>query len=776
MRPETPPLTVLQSAALVASAFGLTAVALTALGPLLAGSAWWWLCALVAASVFASGLGLRILRTPASLVPVLQIVVLVVVLTVLFGAGTAIAGIVPTGATFAHFGELASAGQASIVQQSTPAIAVPGILFVLSLATGLVAVVADIVVISLRVPAMAAIPALLPVAVPGFIVEGGTDFWTVLLTGATYLLLLRVDVAVRRRGELAVDPDDVAAPRVTAPHRTPGSSTVGATLGLAGVGLLVAAVLAQATPSITNPYLFGTGDRGPLFSRGVNPFIDLGQDLRRPEPLAALHYSTTGGERPYFTLLTLDRFEGDVWSATQAPLVEDQTVDDFPSPPGLDLGVARSLVRTTVVVDSVVTTWLPVPYPARSVQGLQGSWFWDAESLAVASADDDTAGQRYVVTHLDLDPTPEQLRTASRALPDEMERFLELPGGVPDIIGETTAEVTASAGSPYDAAVLIQRYLRSSEFSYSTESPVEEGYDGGSFDVIAEFLEVKEGYCVHFASTMAVMAREAGIPSRISLGYTGGTRGTGALAGEARYDVDTHDLHAWPELYFEGIGWMPFEPTPGRGSVPDYSRVSVLGDPGATTAPTPGASAPATEAGPAIPDDPTNGSAAGAAADRAAPLARLGLGVLIVALLLSIPAVARRAVRAWRRRRAWDGTDAAAAAWSEVEATATDLGDPPLVTESPRGFAARLAARDGLRDDAQARAALETLLGAVERHRFGRQAVRPDHPLTRDLDTVVRALEHGVQPAERFRAAAVPVSLMQRRESPMRGRERPADA
>ncbi|GLI28637.1 transglutaminase [Agromyces rhizosphaerae] len=777
MHGDSPPLTLSQTAALIGAAFALTAVALTSLGPLLAGSAWWWLCAIVAGAVFVSGLALRALRTPASAVPVLELVVLVAVLTAFFGGGTAIAGVLPTGATFAHFGELAAAGQTSIVQQSTPAIAVPGILFVLALATGLVAVVVDIVVVSLRVAALAALPALLPLAVPGFIVEGGTDFWTVLLTGAMYLLLLRVDVAVRRRGELAIEPEGDTAPRVTPPRRTPASSTVGATLGLAGVGLLTAAVLAQATPSITNPYLFGTGDRGPLFSRGVNPFIDLGEDLRRPDPVPAFHYSGTGRERPYFTLLTLDRFEGDVWVASEAPLQEEQTVDAFASPPGLDLGVARSLARTTVVVDDVITTWLPVPYPARSIQGLRGSWFWDAESFAVASADDDTRAQRYVVTHLDLDPTPEQLRAASRAVPEELASFVELPGGVPDVIGETTAEVTASAGSPYDAAVLIQRFLRGSAFSYSTEAPVEQGFEGGGFDVIAEFLDVREGYCVHFASTMAVMAREAGIPSRISLGYTAGSRGTGTLAGEARYDVDTHDLHAWPELYFEGIGWMPFEPTPGRGTVPEYSRVSVLADPGATRAPAPESQAPATDGGPVIPEDQAGGTAAGADADAGAPLARLGMVALAIGLVLAVPGVARRMVRAWRRRRAWDGPDAPVSAWAEIEAAAIDIGDPPTPFESPRSFAARLAERDGVAGDSEARAALERVLAGVERHRYGpRPAPPPDHPLTQDLDLVVHALERGLQPAERFRAIAVPVSLARPRESGVQGRPRSAGA
>ena len=97
------------------------------------------------------------------------------------------------------------------------------------------------------------------------------------------------------------------------------------------------------------------------------------------------------------------------------------------------------------------------------------------------------------------------------------------------------------------------------------EAPVDDGYDGDGFEVIAEFLEKKSGYCVHFSSAMAILARMAGIPARISLGYLPGDRVVGADT-RLSYTVGTDDLHAWPELYFSGVGWVPFEPTPGAGS------------------------------------------------------------------------------------------------------------------------------------------------------------------------------------------------------------------
>ena len=89
----------------------------------------------------------------------------------------------------------------------------------------------------------------------------------------------------------------------------------------------------------------------------------------------------------------------------------------------------------------------------------------------------------------------------------------------------------------------IQSYLRSAEFTYSLQSPVQGGYDGNGLSVLADFLTQKSGYCIHFASAMAVMARLEGIPSRIAVGYAPG-RSTGAtvsVAGQGplpEYEVD----------------------------------------------------------------------------------------------------------------------------------------------------------------------------------------------------------------------------------------------
>ncbi|ANJ26716.1 hypothetical protein ATC03_08320 [Agromyces aureus] len=759
--------------ALTTASFVLMVVATMSLGPLIADGGWWWLCAFVSAGVFFGGAGLRALRVPSALVPVLEGVVLLLLLTLLFGGSTSIAFIVPTPDTFAAFGELFTGSQRTIAQQTVPAVAVPALTFALALGVGLLSILLDVLVQIARVPALAAIPAFVPVVIPGFLVEAGADIPVLVATAAAYLLLLRVDVRVLRRARIdRGDDEDVAT--VSAPKRVPVASTLGASLGVAATGLVVASLLTASTPSISTSLLLGNGSQGALFARGVSPFLDLGRDLRRPEARPAFRYLAQDGDRPYFTLLTLDSFEGDVWSVTETPVDGDNTVDAMGAPEGLGAEVATSEHPIDVLVNEVRTTWLPVPYPSTRIEGLSGSWYWDDGPLTVRSVDTNTAGQRYEVTRLEVEPTVEQLRDAGG--PRSVDpRFLELPDAVPPIISDTAVRLAGSAATPYDAAVAIQAYLRSPEFEYSTEAPVADGYDGGGFEVIAAFLEAKSGYCVHFASTMAVLAREAGIPSRISVGYTSGTPTPERVDGVQRVEVDSHDLHAWPELYFEGVGWIPFEPTPGRGSVPEYSRpgagqaqTSVLPAAPSTTAPSTGR--------PEL--DPDRGLAGGAT-DPLQSQAPLRAGMLLVAVLalLLMPAGLRVLQRAMRRRRIRQRRGAANAAWDELRAQAADLGVGGA-DATPRAFAAYLASRPAFHD-AEVLAALLRLRDAVERARYGpgveatgdrgdQSAAAPAggvpraDPALLDLDVALRALIRDASARDRLIAALLPKSLADR--------------
>lgn len=757
--------TVGQRGALAGATLGLIVASASAMGPLITGSGWWWLCAFVAAVLLAVGVGLRATRLPGSLVPPLQGVAFLGVLTLAFGGSTSIAGVIPTLDTFALFGGLAEGAGMTIQQQTTPAIPVPALLFVLALGVGLLTIAADLSVQVARMPALAAAAALVPVMIPGFIIEDGAQPHTLVATAAAFLILLRVDVRVRRSTRPVVGGAGDDAPTVIAPRRIPVASTVASTVGVAAVGLLAASVLTVATPSISTSLLLGSPTAGTLFGRGVSPFIDLGRDLRRPAATPAFRYTASDGDRPYFRLLTLDRFEGETWGPSRHDLDSDHSVDAFPRPVGLSDDVEVEEHRIDVVVDDLRTTWLPVPFPTARIDGLRGSWFWEP-SFAVRSADTSTAGQRYQAVRLDLEPTADQLRAASAPF-GRFGAELALPEERPQVIRDTALAVTAGASTAYDRAVAIQNWLRGGEFAYSTEAPVEAGYDGGGFEVIAEFLEAKSGYCVHFASTMAVFARELGIPARIAVGYTAGTATEERIEGLTVLQVDSHDLHAWPELYFEGVGWVPFEPTPGRGVVPTYTRPS-----SSTTSPFPSSSAGAPGGASGRPElDPDRGLTLGgdAAARTASDAAlRLAIAVLVIGLAL-LPALVRRQ-QAWaRRRRIRRGREPATAAWAELVASARDLGVPTPAGVTPRAFAAALAARPAFADDVggDAGGALSVLRDAVEHERYGRRAVdgmpRAGHgpdELLAALDEVRAAIFADARAADRARAALLPPSLL----------------
>ncbi|MCU1443940.1 MAG: hypothetical protein JWQ59_2090 [Cryobacterium sp.] len=745
---------------------------LAALGPLLRGSGWWFASAFVGLVVIASAAWFRTLRVAPSFVPVAALGVLLALLTLLFGGGSGLFWLIPMPETLGRFGELVSAGAISIQQQSAPAEPIDGIVFILASGTGLIAVAMDVLALTLRWPALAGLPMLIPVAVPGLIIDGGADAGALMLTGAAYLVLLRVDVRVRRLAEATFPDPGRDAPRVIAPVTRGGPGPLWGSLVVGGIGIVSALVLSTATPAFTAGSLINSGANGQLFAAGVSPMVDLGQDLRRPQPGPALHYRTNATKLPYFKLLTLDQFVGRTWTAraTRSGTAEGETndgVNSLASPPGLSSRVGTTETTTDIVIDGVETTWLPVPVPATEVAGLEGNWHSDASARSISSNDSTTRGQTYTVTALEVEPTAEQLRNSSTNYPFSVMRSLEVPVPTPEIIQQTAQEVTAGATSPYDQAVELQQYLRSSAFVYDTKAPVKEGYDGGGADVIATFLDVKRGYCVHFASSMAIMARTIGIPARIALGYLPGEKATNITEDADRYNVDSHDLHSWPELYFVGVGWIPFEPTPGRGSVPAYSTpAAALG-----SGPTAGATVPSTaqrSAEDLLADEPGAATSSTATAQESDMPLRVGVALAIVVVLLLTPGAARLLRRRSRMRRIASGRGAAPDAWVELSDTALDHGVEVTDRETPRSLAGHLrvlAVPDGSDDADGSRVAdaLERLLVAEERASYGRaggasQAVG-GALLEADLAMVIRALHTRAPRRVRWRALLLPASL-----------------
>jgi transglutaminase-like putative cysteine protease len=165
----------------------------------------------------------------------------------------------------------------------------------------------------------------------------------------------------------------------------------------------------------------------------------------------------------------------------------------------------------------------------------------------------------YTVRSLVSVPVEDLLADAGSVYPQELrDHYLALPGSIPQRVHALAVELTATQPTPYERARAIEQYLRS--VPYSTDVPL----PPPDADAIDYYLfELQRGYCDYAASAMVVLARAAGIPARLVIGYAGG----GYDPTQDVTIVSEAEAHSWPELYFPGSGWIEFEPTGGRPDI-----------------------------------------------------------------------------------------------------------------------------------------------------------------------------------------------------------------
>jgi protein-glutamine gamma-glutamyltransferase len=139
-------------------------------------------------------------------------------------------------------------------------------------------------------------------------------------------------------------------------------------------------------------------------------------------------------------------------------------------------------------------------------------------------------------------------------------------------------DIGGTATNPYAATVAIEAWLRSSGgFTYNEHPPQVRGMP----PLVGFVLRTQQGYCQHFAGAMALMLRYLGIPARVAAGFTSGAYD----ADKGTWRVNDRNAHTWVEVWFHGYGWLPFDPTPGRGNLGgSYTTSSISFDaPGADT-------------------------------------------------------------------------------------------------------------------------------------------------------------------------------------------------
>ncbi|MCP8969785.1 transglutaminase TgpA family protein [Ectobacillus ponti] len=156
-------------------------------------------------------------------------------------------------------------------------------------------------------------------------------------------------------------------------------------------------------------------------------------------------------------------------------------------------------------------------------------------------------------------------------------QYTQLPANLPQRVYDLAASVTKEKTNRYDKAVAIEEYLRGANFTYEKTDVATPGEDQ---DYVDQFLfDTKKGYCNNFSTSMVVMLRSLGIPSRWVKGYTEGDFvGMDAETGEQQYKVTNNNAHSWVEVYFPEYGWVPFEPTKGFANPADFVNETKAGE------------------------------------------------------------------------------------------------------------------------------------------------------------------------------------------------------
>lgn len=455
----------------------------------------------------------------------------------------------------------------------------------------------------------------------------------------------------------------------------------------AGAAAVVVATVVAIGAGVLGPRLPGAG-ADPLYeTRGRNggvtevlsPLVDIRSRLVNRGNVEL--FRVNADAEAYWRQTTLPEFDGRTFRLPKRSLTK---IDDAQGSGG---GVQ---IRQQIQILSLGGPLLPAAADPEAVTPNDDIRL-NTDTSTLVKRTDLELREVFTITSRTPDVTPSVLQASATSNPPD-EIFLGLPDDFPQSVADLAASLTAGAATDYDKMLALQAYFR--EFTYSTE--VQSGHGSSA---IENFLEIRTGYCEQFAATMAAMARTLGIPSRVAVGFT-----TGILGEDGWYSVYGRNAHAWPEIWFDDVGWVAFEPTPGRG-IPGAEDVTGVpaqqdttppngGDTGTVgTVPPPPTTVfrpqtsvperpdrPVTTVAPTRPQEITTGGTAQPADDGSFPWFPLVLLVVATAAVAA-PFVVRR-VNARRRRRR-PAIDRAAAAWDRAcrdVARAGVVGSPSMTT------------------------------------------------------------------------------------------------
>ncbi|GAA2701305.1 hypothetical protein Apa02nite_053910 [Actinoplanes palleronii] len=387
-------------------------------------------------------------------------------------------------------------------------------------------------------------------------------------------------------------------------------------------------------------------------------------------------------------LAVLSDYDGVTWKVGGTYRNAGRVLPEQPGLPGAD----TTEVRQQITVSGLTGRLLPAIATPAEVSGARVAY--DAVTGTLIRPEGLTKGLAYTVTSRVQSPDLNMLPTAGAPDGDAVVRYLKVGTGVPDTIQKLADHLADGNGAAYDRAVAIQEFL-AQHYRETPDAPT-----GHAYPNLAYFLfgprgqGGQEGTSEQFAASFALLARLTRLPSRVVVGFTAPAAGGQVTGGNAV---------AWPEVLFDGLGWVAFDPMPATD---DPTPVEQDFIPKPSTPPTtpPETTAPPETAAPSL-----SAVAAPVAAGGGTPAGVVAGGVsgslLVLLGLAALTVVQLR--RGLRRRRLYDGSpdDRITGAWREFtdalrlsgqpvpdHLSATEMSAYAAVTPPARGGLLRKAA------------------------------------------------------------------------------------
>jgi len=458
-----------------------------------------------------------------------------------------------------------------------------------------------------------------------------------------------------------------------------------------------------------------------------NPFVGIRQSLVSQSSTPVFLAQITGdvpGDQVYFRLVTMETYNGGQFFADK-PTVVDLATRPWEDGANTFAGPVKE-VTTTIQIERLRMDWLPASYVpvafssdanildtvrVRQADGslrLQGDLSYEgmtytvessipSPDIAVLATDEDGALSPAFAFAATEHNVPDPVVAPVREEPANVDVYLDLPDDLDTGIAREARRQTDNLSTNYEIGLALESWFHSEAFAYSTD--IDPGH--AASDLAAWLLDDTSpnyhvGYCENFATAMAVMARTLDVPSRVVLGFTPGE----PTEQEDVYVVRDRNAHAWVELWIPSQGWVRFDPTPRADAInpTTYGEAETELGFDLTTYldvpdPEPIAGINSQLPRPRLGDElsPPEFAGGGADAGNTGGLSIPGWlrTVVPIALLLILAIGGIPTVKWWQRRRRMRRLEHGdiSAAWEDIVARLTDLGDAPSPASTPRQIA-----------------------------------------------------------------------------------------